>query len=97
MYPQDDGTTIDLSGDNELIHALVERERVKELIKAAQDNCDAYDALIKHKAGAHELIIAGDYRCVLKTQQISWLHRQAARPTLAADKKTGAHAAEAAA
>ena len=71
MYPMDDGTTIDLSHDNELIHALVERERVKEMIKAAQDNCDAYDALIKHKAGVHELIIAGDYRVVLKTQQIS--------------------------
>ena len=89
MYPQDDGTTIDLSGDNELINALVERERVKEMIKAAQDNCDAYDALIKHKAGPHET--HHRRRLSLRAEDAAdrRLHRQAARPTLAPHQETG--------
>jgi predicted phage-related endonuclease len=69
MHPASNGSTIDLSGDNELIVALAEREEAKGLAKDLDEQLDKLDAVIRHKIGAHEIAMAGDWRITLKTEQ----------------------------
>ena len=66
-----DGTTIDLSTDNEFVNAVHERERTTQLLSVIEADKERFDALIKHKIGTHEVALAGDYRITLKTQQVS--------------------------
>ena len=62
-----DGSTVDLSGDNELIHALHEFERTKQLLGVIQADADRLSTLIRHKVGAAESAQAGDFRISLKS------------------------------
>jgi hypothetical protein len=71
MYPQSAGTSIDLSGDNELIHALAEREEAKVLAKDLDAQIEQLDAMIRHKLGEHETAVAQDWRVTLKTEHVS--------------------------
>jgi putative phage-type endonuclease len=70
LHPASQGSTIDLSGDNELIHALAEREECKGLLKGLEEQIETFDALIRHKLGEHEIGLAGDYRVTLRTEQV---------------------------
>jgi putative phage-type endonuclease len=70
LHPVSLGTTIDLSSDNELIHALAEREEAKGLLKGLEEQIESFDALIRHKLGEHEIGLAGDYRVTLRTEQV---------------------------
>jgi predicted phage-related endonuclease len=63
-----DGSTIELSGDNELMHALHERERTRQLLGVIEADAERIDTLIRHKMGAAESALAGDFRITLKTQ-----------------------------
>lgn len=64
LYPQDDGTTIDLSGDNELPELIAAREGAKAAIKAAEVVCKNADTSIKSKLGANTFGRLGDGRLV---------------------------------
>jgi len=66
-----DGSAIDLSTDNELVDALHRREEHKKLHGLLADELEAIDALIRHKAGPHEVVMAGDFRLTLKTQAVA--------------------------
>ena len=57
-----DGSTVDLSGDNELIHALHEFERTRQLLGVIEADADRLSTLIRHKVGAAESALAGDFR-----------------------------------
>ena len=72
-----DGSTIDLSGDNELIHALHERERTRQLLGVIEADADRIDTLIRHKVGPAEAALAGDWRITLQATPARGLHRQA--------------------
>jgi predicted phage-related endonuclease len=68
MFPSSNGASIDLSGDNELIVALAEREEAKGLAKGLDEQIGKLDAVIRHKVGAHEIALAGDWRVTLRTE-----------------------------
>jgi hypothetical protein len=68
MHPASQGSTIDLSGDNELIVALAEREEAKALAKDLDAQIDRLDAIVRHKIGEHESALARDWRVTLKTE-----------------------------
>ena len=69
MYPASNGAVIDLSGDNELAVALAEREEAKILAKGLDEQLDKLDAIIRHKVGAHETALAGDFRITIRTEE----------------------------
>jgi predicted phage-related endonuclease len=69
MHPASSGSSIDLSGDNELIVALAEREEAKALAKDLDAQLDRLDAMIRHKIGDHETALAQAWRVTLKTEQ----------------------------
>lgn len=66
----DSGTAIDLSSDNHLIATLYERENCKELLRGLEKEIEAADAEIRDKAGAAEVITAGDFRVTLRTEEM---------------------------
>jgi putative phage-type endonuclease len=66
-----DGSAVDLSTDNELIDGLCRREEHKKLMGMLDDDLEAIDAMIRFKAGTHEIVTAGDFRLTLKTQQVA--------------------------
>jgi predicted phage-related endonuclease len=68
MHPASNGASIDLSGDNELIVALAEREEAKGLASGLDEQIKRLDATIRHKLGAHEIALAGDWRITLRTE-----------------------------
>jgi predicted phage-related endonuclease len=51
LYPHDVGTTIDLSGDNEIPELIATRESLKAAIKNAETLCKSADTSIKAKLG----------------------------------------------
>jgi len=51
LYPQDDGSTIDLAGDPRLPELLDERDEIKARLKADKDRCDAIETDLKAKLG----------------------------------------------
>jgi predicted phage-related endonuclease len=69
MHPASNGSTIDLSGDNELIVALIEREEAKAVEHDLEAQLKRLDTMIRHKLGDHESALAGDWRISLKTEQ----------------------------
>lgn len=70
MYRQSLPTKVDMTGDNELMDALVARSTASAQIKILEAERDRCDALIRHKAGDNEMITAGDFRVTLKTQTV---------------------------
>jgi predicted phage-related endonuclease len=64
LYPQDEGTTIDLAGDNEIPGLVAVREGAKAAIKAAESVCEKADTSIKSKLGANTFGRLGDGRLV---------------------------------
>lgn len=65
----DSGVALDLSGDNELVAALHDREEAKALMKDLEAQVKQHDAQIRHKAGAAEVVTAGDFRVTLRTTE----------------------------
>jgi predicted phage-related endonuclease len=63
-----DGSSIDLSDDPELCAAVAERERFKRATKEFDTRCNELEGLIRHKAGTHSIILAGDYRVTIKEE-----------------------------
>jgi len=70
MAAASNGSTVDLSHDNELINALAEREQLKALDKITSEQIEAHDALIRHKAGEHEVVLAGEFRVSLRSESV---------------------------
>jgi len=70
MSGASNGSTVDLSGDNELVAALADRERLKSLHKLMGDQIGTCDAMIRHKAGEAEVVLAGDFRVSLRTESV---------------------------
>jgi predicted phage-related endonuclease len=64
------GSTIDLSRDNEIVSGVIERDAYKNQTKAIEAELDRIDAMIRHKAGDNEIVLAGDYRVTLKTENV---------------------------
>ena len=79
MHPASQGSTIDLSGDNELIVALAEREEAKALAKDLDAQIDRLDAVIRHKVGDHETALAQDWRVTLQAPSSVKAYTVAAR------------------
>jgi predicted phage-related endonuclease len=52
LYPQDDGTEIDLSTDNRMPILLSDREEIKARMKADKASCEQVEAEIKSKLGS---------------------------------------------
>jgi hypothetical protein len=71
LYPADDGTTIDLTGDNELINALIARAEIKSRQRQLEADCSRHDALIRAKAGDAQVVLAGPYKVTLKTTRVA--------------------------
>jgi hypothetical protein len=69
MHPASQGSSVDLSFDNELVNALAEREEAKALAKDLDAQLDRLDAIVRHKLGDHESALARDWRVTLKTEQ----------------------------
>jgi YqaJ-like viral recombinase domain len=70
LYPEDAGTTIDLSGDNEFIAAIAEHVQLRAELKQREVALDRLDAEIRHKAASAQRIIAGDWELTLKTENV---------------------------
>lgn len=70
MSGASNGSTIDLSHDNELVAALADREKLKASAKHMAAQIEAHDALIRHKAGENEIVLAGDFRVSLRTEGV---------------------------
>jgi predicted phage-related endonuclease len=68
MHPASNGSLIDLSGDNELVVALAEREEAKAVEHDLEAQLKRLDAVIRHKLGDHEFALAGDWRVTLRTE-----------------------------
>lgn len=71
LHPRDDGSTIDLTGDNRLAFLLEERERLGAEIattKPAEKALDAVNAEIRAKLGAASVAICGDWEVSHKLQ-----------------------------
>ena len=51
VYPQDDGSEIDLTGDNEIPAMLVDRRRLKDLASESERDAKAIDSELLHKLG----------------------------------------------
>lgn len=64
LFPQDDGTEIDLSTDNAMPILLDEREVIKARLKADKDRCEAIETDIKGKLGTHTYGRLADGRLV---------------------------------
>ena len=64
------GSTIDLSHDNELVAALADREELKGLARDMDAQIEAHDALIRHKAGDNEIVLAGEFRVSLRSESV---------------------------
>lgn len=64
LYPQDQGTTIDLSGDNELPELVATREKLKAAIKSAEGLCKSADTSIKAKLGENTFGRLADGRLI---------------------------------
>jgi len=73
LYPQDDGTEIDLRGDNEIYELVDTRAALKATAKDADSRCEAIDTAIKAKLGTHTYGRLGDGRVISWKQQ----HRKA--------------------
>jgi hypothetical protein len=71
LYPADDGTTIDLTGDNELIDALIARAEIKSRQRQLEADCSRHDALIRAKAGDAQVVLVGPYKVTLKTTRVA--------------------------
>jgi hypothetical protein len=70
VHSGSNGSTVDLSRDNELVSGVIERDAYKNQAKLIEAEVDRLDALIRHKAGEHETVLAGDYRVTLKTENV---------------------------
>jgi predicted phage-related endonuclease len=69
LYPADDGTEIDLSDDNRLPDLVDQRDRLKDAIKALDEEAAEIDAEFKHRLGPHESAkLAGGRQVTFKTQ-----------------------------
>lgn len=71
MHPRDDGTTIDLTGDNRLAWLLAERNVLAERLKTdtvAEKRLKAINAEIASKMGAASVAICGDREISNKLQ-----------------------------
>lgn len=64
LYPQDQGTTVDLSGDNEIPGLVATRESLKAAIKNAEGLCKSADTSIKAKLGENTFGRLGDGRLI---------------------------------
>jgi predicted phage-related endonuclease len=60
---------LDLSQDNRMPELLVERQAIKQELKAGENRCEAIDAEIKDKIGDHELALLPGWRISWKTQK----------------------------
>jgi putative phage-type endonuclease len=69
IYPIDDGTTVDLTGDNALPHLVAERDEIKARMKADKERLDEIEAEIRAKLGSHTYATLADGRMIAhKTQ-----------------------------
>lgn len=68
--PSDAGTALDLSTDNELMAALHDREDCKATLAQLEKAVAEYDAQIRFKAGAAEVVTAGDFRITLRSESV---------------------------
>lgn len=71
LHPRDDGTTLDLTGDNRLAFLLDERERLGAEIRTAapaEKQLDAINAEIKAKIGAASVVICDGWELSHKLQ-----------------------------
>jgi predicted phage-related endonuclease len=66
-----DGSAVDLSDDPELCAAVIERERLKRASKEFEGRCKELEGLIRHKAGTNSIVLAGDYRLTINTEEIA--------------------------
>jgi predicted phage-related endonuclease len=64
LFPKDDGTTLDLSGDNELPALLDERESVAAVIKSNEARKKEIDTDLRAKLGSHAYARVADGRIV---------------------------------
>jgi predicted phage-related endonuclease len=67
LWSRDDGSVIDLSGDNEFIDTLHIRAQLSEEAKTVKAELDRTTTLIKAKMGPAQVAIAGDWKVTLKT------------------------------
>jgi predicted phage-related endonuclease len=69
MLPRErEDLTIDLSGDNEMVDALVERRNLKKQIKDAEKRCDAIEAMLMHRMGEAAFATIPDFTISWKRQ-----------------------------
>lgn len=66
---RDDGSALDLSGDNALPELIEERARLKGEIKVAEERCDAIDVTIKNKLGLAQTAHLPGWKISFKTQE----------------------------
>ena len=64
LYPVDDGTEIDLSGDNEILSLVDQRDTTKHVMKADAETVERIDTAIKAKLGAHSYARLSDGRVI---------------------------------
>lgn len=72
LYPRDNGTTVDLSGDNRLAYLLAERKRLMDEIATASPaskTLDAINAEIKAKVGDASLALLPGWEISYKLQK----------------------------
>lgn len=69
LMPQDHGTSIDLSHDNEFCDAVAERQRLKAEADAISTALGRCDALIKHRIGTHAVATIPGFTVSHRTQR----------------------------
>ena len=67
LYPSDDGTEVDLTGDNRLPEILARRAELKAAIKTAEAEAEAIDAEVKAKIGPASRALVPGWRLSFKS------------------------------
>jgi predicted phage-related endonuclease len=73
MLPRErEGLTVDLSGDNEMIDALIERRDLKKRIAEDEKRCEVVEAMLMRRMGEAAFAVVPDFSVTWKVQ-----HRKA--------------------
>jgi predicted phage-related endonuclease len=66
---EQEGLTIDLTGDNQIFAALVERRKLKAEIKEAEARCEVIEAILMQRMGAAAFAVVPEFSISWKVQR----------------------------